>query len=38
MCLGVKELDPFYFLSTPGLAWQADLKKDRNKIRSFNRY
>ena len=36
MCLGVKELDPVYFLSTPGLAWQADFKKDQNKIRSFN--
>ena len=27
MCIKVYELDPAYFLSTPGLAWQACLKK-----------
>ena len=29
----IYELDPAKFLSTPGLAWQACLKKNRNKIR-----
>ena len=29
----IYELDPTKFLSTPGLAWQACLKKNRNKIR-----
>ena len=27
MCIKVYELDPAYFLSAPGLAWQACLKK-----------
>ena len=27
MCMNVYELDPSYFLSAPGLAWQACLKK-----------
>ena len=27
MCIKVYELDPAYFLTTPGLAWQAFLKK-----------
>ena len=27
MCIKVYELDPVYFLSLPGLAWQAYLKK-----------
>ena len=26
-CIEIYELDPAYFLSTPGLAWQACLKK-----------
>ena len=28
MCLEIYELDPAKFTSGPGLAWQADLKKD----------
>ena len=31
-CIEIYGLDP-YFLSAPGLAWQACLKKDRSKIR-----
>ena len=27
MCIKVYELDPAHFLSAPGLAWQACLKK-----------
>ena len=27
MCLNICELDPVYFLSAPGLAWQACLRK-----------
>ena len=27
MCIKVNELDPAYFVSAPGLAWQACLKK-----------
>ena len=27
MCIKVYEFDPVYFLSLPGLAWQACLKK-----------
>ena len=27
ICLGKYELDPIYFVSAPGLAWQAYLKK-----------
>ena len=27
MCLNIYELDPTYFVSAPGLAWQACLKK-----------
>ena len=27
MCLNIYELDPVYFVSAPGLAWQACLKK-----------
>ena len=29
--------NPIYFVSAPGLAWQACLKKDRSKIRIYNR-
>ena len=32
MCLKKHELDPAKFLSTPGLAWQAALKKIRGEI------
>ena len=35
MCLEIYELDPAKFLSAPGLAWQAALKKT-SKIRSSN--
>ena len=34
-CIEVYELDPAHFLSLPGLAWQACLKKT-NKIRIIN--
>ena len=36
MCMKVYELDPVYFLSVPGLAWQDCLKKNRSKIRAYN--
>ena len=32
MCIEVYELDPAHFLSTPGLAWQAYLKKTDEKL------
>ena len=35
-CLEIYELDPVYFVSAPGLAWQACLKKT-NKIRIIKR-
>ena len=38
MWLEVYELDPVHFLSESGLARQAALKKDQNKIRSFKWY
>ena len=31
-CLKVYELDPAHFLSLPGLAWQACLKKTNIKL------
>ena len=34
--LEIYELDPAGFLTLPGLTWQATLKKDQSKIRSFN--
>ena len=37
-CTEIYELDPAHFLSAPGLAWQACLKKDKSKIRIINRY
>ena len=37
MCIEVYELDPTHFLSLPGLAWQACLKKNKHKIRIINR-
>ena len=36
-CIDIYELDPAYFLSAPGLAWQACLKKNKSKIRVINR-
>ena len=35
-CIKVYELDPAHFLSLPGLAWQAFLKKSKHKIRIIN--
>ena len=35
-CIDIYGLDPADFLSAPGLAWQACLKKT-NKIRVINR-
>ena len=32
MCIKVCELDPAHFLSAPGLAWQACLKKTKVKL------
>ena len=32
MCLEIYELDPAKFLSAPGLAWQATLKKTKIKL------
>ena len=32
MCLKIYELDPAKFLSAPGLAWQAVLKKTKVKL------
>ena len=32
MCLEINELEPAKFLSTPGLAWQAALKKTKVKL------
>ena len=32
MCIKVYELDPAHFLSAPGLAWQACLKKTKVKL------
>ena len=37
MCIKVYELDPPHFLTGPGLAWQACLKKNRGEIRIVNR-
>ena len=40
MCLEIYELDPAKFLSVPGLAWQAALKKTKLKLDllTVNRY
>ena len=35
-CIKVYELDPAHFLSLPGLAWQACLKRKKHKIRIIN--
>ena len=32
MCINIYELDPSKFLSSPGLAWQAALKKYKLKL------
>ena len=36
LCLNIYELDPAYFLSLPGLAWQACLKKKGVKLEVIN--
>ena len=36
MCIKVYELDPAHFLSAPGLAWQACLKKTKVKLELLN--
>ena len=36
MCLNIYQLDPAKFLSAPGLAWQAALKKTRVKLDLLN--
>ena len=38
MCLKVYELDPAHFLSLPGLAWQACLKKKNIKLELLTDY
>ena len=32
ICIGIHELDPVKFPSTPGLAWQAASKKSKVKV------
>ena len=32
LCTEIYELDPIKFLSSPGLAWEANLKKAKVKI------
>ena len=38
MCLEIYELDPTYFVSVPGLAWQACLKKTGVKLELITDY
>ena len=38
MCMKVYELDPAHFLSLPGLAWQACLKKTNEKLELLTDY
>ena len=38
MCLDIYELDPVYFVSAPGLAWQAFLKKTGVKLELITDY
>ena len=38
MCLDIYELDPVYFVSAPGLAWQACLKKTGVKLELLTDY
>ena len=37
-CLGIYELDPIYFVSAPGLAWQACLEKTGVKLELITDY
>ena len=36
MCLKINELNPSKFISAPGLAWQAALKKKEIKLELLN--
>ena len=38
MCLDIYEFDPLYFVSAPGLAWQAGLKKTGVKLELITDY
>ena len=38
MCLNIYELDPAYFVSAPGLAWQVCLKKTGVKLELITDY
>ena len=38
MCLTIYELDPVFFVSAPGLAWQASLKKTKVKLELLTDY
>ena len=38
ICLEIYELDPIYFVSAPGLAWQACLKKTEVKLELITDY
>ena len=38
MCFDIYGLDPVYFLSAPGLAWQACLKKTEVKLELLTYY
>ena len=38
MCLEIYELDPVYFVSAPGLAWQTCLKKTEVKLELITDY
>ena len=37
-CIEIFELDPVYFMSAPGLAWQAYLKKTEVKLELITDY
>ena len=38
ICLDIYGIDPVYFLSVPGLAWQACLKKTEVKLKLLTNY
>ena len=38
MCLQKYQLDPVYFISAPGLAWQACLKKMGVELELLTKY
>ena len=38
MCLNINELDPVYFVSAPGLAWKACLKKTKVELELITDY